>query len=232
MNANHQSQSGMPLGMVDREQQVQRLSACMDGDVPVQEIDQLLSADMGAYEDLSLTWASYHLIGESLRGEHPAVGGARPSAFLEAFRTRMASESAQVAAQPLSVVVPASVSHPVRPAEAANDPVFRWKMVAGFASLAAVVAVAWSSLGALQQGPASGAVQLVNAPANNGAVIAVREAQPLPASTVAVQTPQGTIIRDERLQQLLAEHRQNGMSALQMPAGFLRNATHDGARSR
>ena len=35
------------------------------------------------------------------------------------------------------------------------------------------------------------------------------------------------VLRDARLEQLLAEHRQyGGMSALQMPAGFLRDATH------
>jgi sigma-E factor negative regulatory protein RseA len=47
-------------------------------------------------------------------------------------------------------------------------------------------------------------------------------------STVLVNTDRGTLIRDARLEQLLAEHRQfGGMSALQMPAGFLRDATHD-----
>jgi sigma-E factor negative regulatory protein RseA len=43
---------------------------------------------------------------------------------------------------------------------------------------------------------------------------------------VVVQTPHGPVLRDPRLEQLLAQHRQyGGMSALQMPAGFLRDAT-------
>jgi sigma-E factor negative regulatory protein RseA len=50
---------------------------------------------------------------------------------------------------------------------------------------------------------------------------------------VAVSTGQGILIRDARLEQMLAEHRQyGGMSALQMPAGFLRNATYDTAPQR
>lgn len=50
---------------------------------------------------------------------------------------------------------------------------------------------------------------------------------------VLVQTGQGQVLRDARLEELLAEHRQyGGMSALQMPAGFLRNATCDAAPQR
>ena len=51
-----------------------------------------------------------------------------------------------------------------------------------------------------------------------------------PSSAVVVNTGQGPLIRDARLEELLAEHRQNGsMSALQMPTGFIRNATYDAA---
>jgi sigma-E factor negative regulatory protein RseA len=43
-----------------------------------------------------------------------------------------------------------------------------------------------------------------------------------------MNSPHGPVLRDARLEQLLAEHRQyGGMSALQMPAGFLRDATQD-----
>jgi sigma-E factor negative regulatory protein RseA len=48
------------------------------------------------------------------------------------------------------------------------------------------------------------------------------------AEPVVVNTSQGVLIRDAQLEALMAEHRQfGGVSALQMPAGFLRNATHD-----
>ena len=39
---------------------------------------------------------------------------------------------------------------------------------------------------------------------------------------------QGTIVRDARMQELLAAHKQaGGASALQVPSGFLRNATFE-----
>jgi sigma-E factor negative regulatory protein RseA len=45
---------------------------------------------------------------------------------------------------------------------------------------------------------------------------------------LAVNTNQGVLIRDAELEALMAEHRQHGgVSVLQMPAGFLRNATYD-----
>jgi sigma-E factor negative regulatory protein RseA len=107
---------------------------------------------------------------------------------------------------------------------AANDTVFRWKMVAGLASLAAVAAVGWSMVGpGGVQGPA-------------GPQMAMLPPSPVVAETtqpVTVETPQGPMVRDARLEELLAEHRQfGGMSALQMPAGFLRNATYDAAPQR
>jgi sigma-E factor negative regulatory protein RseA len=59
--------------------------------------------------------------------------------------------------------------------------------------------------------------------------------KPAEATTVAaattvkpVQTPQGVMLRNPELEALMAAHRQyGGMTALQMPAGFLRTATFD-----
>jgi len=96
---------------------------------------------------------------------------------------------------------------------AANDPNFRWKLVAGFASLTAVAAVAWTAattLGMKPEQPQMAAI--TGAP---GTVLAAGE--------------RGTMLRDARLDELLAAHRQLGAaSALQTPAGFLRNATFEG----
>jgi sigma-E factor negative regulatory protein RseA len=45
---------------------------------------------------------------------------------------------------------------------------------------------------------------------------------------VLVASPQGVIVRDARLEELLAAHKQvGGNSALQMPSGFLRNPTFE-----
>jgi sigma-E factor negative regulatory protein RseA len=93
---------------------------------------------------------------------------------------------------------------------AANDGIFRWKLAAGVASLAAVSAIAWNAWGGL--GSDSGA-QLAQASA---------------AAQVLVASPQGVVVRDARLEELLAAHRQLGAtSALQEPSGFLRNAAFD-----
>lgn len=231
MDANTQNQHQVPPDAAEGGVQAQRLSAWMDGELHRQEADLVIrgmARDDGG--ELQLAWASYHLIGDSLRGQLPAIGGARPIDFLSAFHRRLAEDGEGAGTTPTVAAVVPTPQGIGRP-DAANEAVFRWKMVAGLASLAAVMGVAWGVLGTLP-GATDASVRLVEAaprtaPSQAGAGDAVQA-----SATVVVETPQGTIIRDARLQQLLAEHRQNGMSALQMPAGFLRNATHDGARSR
>jgi sigma-E factor negative regulatory protein RseA len=94
---------------------------------------------------------------------------------------------------------------------AANDANFRWKLLAGFASLAAMAAIGWTVSGAM----AGKAEEAQLAASQRGTVLA--------------GTERGVLIRDPRLDELLAAHRQlGGASALQMPAGFLRNATFEG----
>jgi sigma-E factor negative regulatory protein RseA len=45
---------------------------------------------------------------------------------------------------------------------------------------------------------------------------------------VWVNTPQGVVMRDPRMEELMHAHRQaGGGPVLQVPAGFLRAATHD-----
>ena len=123
-------------------------------------------------------------------------------------------------ALPQPVVRQAGVGRPV----AANDAVFRWKLVAGLASLAAVVAVTWTIGTGGQDGQLAGPQMASATPMSESA----STIQP-----VVVQTAQGQVLRDARLEQLLSEHRQfGGMSALQAPAGFLRNATYDAAPQR
>lgn len=207
------------------------LSALADGEVSAAEFDAMFGAGQ-APDGLHLRWQSYQLVGEVLRGQAPSPGGRPATDFLAGVHARLQAESA-VSPVPTTVAPPASVeASPALPpsrgrAPAANDAVFRWQLVAGVASLAAVMAVSWTVLGGGAPGtavPGQGAqLALVSAPA-----------APAPApATVVVQTGQGAVIRDARLQELLAEHRQyGGMSALQMPAGFLRNATYDAAPQR
>ena len=156
-------------------------------------------------------WLTYHLIGDVLRSGELAHGSAQ---FAERLRDRLAKEpsfainSIATDARQSSTEGLSAVKIP-----AANDPSFRWKMVAGFASLAAVAAIGWTVSSTLGVKPEQ--AQMAAAPGASGTLLATGE--------------RGTMLRDARLDELLAAHRQLGAaSALQAPAGFLRNATFEG----
>ena len=150
-------------------------------------------------------WLAYHLIGDVLRsGALPPA--AQPDAFLERVKLGLQQERPLPAERPADHAVGVVM---VRE-DAANDVSFRWKLVAGFASVAAVSAIAWSiaaGIGKPEQ------AQLAN---NNNA-------------TVITPSERGMMIRDARLDEFMAAHRQlGGGSVLQMPAGVVRNAAFDG----
>jgi len=89
----------------------------------------------------------------------------------------------------------------------------------GCASVAAFAAVTWSVLGTAP-GIAPVSPQLASAPVSRQEVDA----------TVLARSSAGVMLRDARLDELLAAHRQfGGATALQNPAGFLRNATFEGS---
>lgn len=201
----------------------EHISALVDGELDGTAMDALWQQDTAAGDEVAVTWARYQLIGDALRGAAPARSD---EARVAAIMQRVRQES--TAAKPAALPAPATAQVVALPVAAANDAVFRWKMVAGFASLAAVVAVAWNMSGS---GDISGAAgpQLARAPV-------VLPAQTAPVAVAQVESPapvlvageQGPILRDPRLEELMAAHRQaGGMSALQMPAGFLRNAAFD-----
>lgn len=205
---------------VDR---TEALSALVDGEIDAAELDAWLRAPSDPGDDRA-RWHSYQVIGDVLRGSAPAAAVVSPQVFLAGVQSRLRSEPTLAApSEPVSLRVP------VR-APAANDAVFRWKLVAGVASLAAVMAVSWGVIGGAPSG-----VDGVAGP--QMALLQPTPAAPTAAdqsaAAVLVHTERGTVIRDARLQALLAEHRQHGgMSALHMPAGFLRDATHDVAPQR
>ncbi len=222
--------------MMDINNQRECMSALADGQLHGDAFAQAvkLACHGDGANDAQDAWDLYHLVGDVLRsGElaQPASAGS----FAAGVLARLEREDAMaLAKQPLvSSAIDTVASTPdetkASPVfdtekEAANAAVFRWKMVAGFASLAAVAAIGWSSVGMLGGVP-SGA-QLAQGPT---------AAQP---SLVAVAAPQllalaggdkPVMLRDPRLDEFLAAHKQlGGSSALQMPAGFLRNATFDG----
>ncbi len=194
---------------MDNMQTQELISALADGQLQGEALARGLEvavSDPVARE----AWHTYHLIGDVLRSGEIAAGSA-PMAFLDRLQRRLQLEQRQM---PEAAV--AAELTPVRalPAQrrAANDDSFRWKLVAGLASVAAVAAIAWTVIGA---GGKPEQAQLAGA--QSGTVLASGE--------------RGVMIRDPRLDEFLDAHRQlGGASALQMPAGFLRNATFEGNR--
>lgn len=213
------------------------LSALVDGEVGQAELDQVL-AEFDEQSDAFANWHAYQVIGDVLRSSAAAVSRQAPQAFLADIHAKLRidadvqrTDSSEVPRPQASIAV---AGHPQVPA--ANDAVFRWKLVAGLASLAAVMAVGWTVLGSAPAGAGGsggeGAQLALTAPASPRAPSPSTQAAAgttLAAdAAVVVNTTQGPLIRDAQLEALMAEHRQNGgMSALQMPAGFLRSATYD-----
>jgi sigma-E factor negative regulatory protein RseA len=195
---------------MDKTNTQELVSALADGQLAGDELARALQTatrDPGALE----AWTTYHLIGDVLRSGELAQS--TPSKqFLSRLQEGLRAEPPQAAAlPPIHVREPvAAVGDRTRPA--ANEQ--RWKLVAGLASVAAVAAIGWTVAGA--GGDAGrGAAQLAANPAPN---------------VVLTSGERGTMLRDERLDQLLAAHRQLGSAAaLQAPNGFLRNATFEPA---
>ena len=205
----------------------ERLSALMDGQLPGNELSSAIGA-MAADAEARDCWQVYHLIGDVLRQPDLARHG-RDTALAQRVCAAIASEPVvQVAVVPAASLKQDRVDVE-RPA--ANDGVFRWKMVAGLASFAAVAAVGWSMVSGL--GPPSGAgaqlaqnAPLVQPPAQ---VLAVAAPVQSAASANDVDASAPVMLRDPRLDELLAAHRQAaGMGALGGASGFLRNATFEG----
>jgi sigma-E factor negative regulatory protein RseA len=210
----------------------EQVSALADGHLQGAAFARAIDA-ICAEDDSRAAWHAYHVVGDVLRsGAHAPCSDS--STFLARFQQRLAAEP--VVAMPALTPVAAPVALQVqRKADAANEPVFRWKLVAGAASMVAVAAISWTLIGsgtassqagaqiAAQQQPAANSVlaaAAVNSPPQAGATLTPTRV------TVGNGNPQ-IMLRDPRLDQLLEAHQQAG-GASQMPSGFLRNATFEG----
>lgn len=196
------------------------MSALADGQLRDDDLDcawQVLEQN----DDAIVSWSHYHMIGDVLRSPASTHASTRSSAaFVNRLNFKLHAETphakaADAPVQFLTVVADLSTPDHVRSRSqrgaAANDGVFRWKMLAGFATLAAVSVVTWTAIASSGLSPTS--PQL---------------AQSLDATQVLVASPQGVIVRDARLNELLAAHKQLGStSVLQAPSGFLQSAAFE-----
>lgn len=206
--------------MTDLMHGQEAISALADGQLRGEEFARAVESATADAQALA-TWHAYHVVGDVLRsGELAACH--HDVDFVARLRTRLGQEQIGVHVEETIDFV-AKNAYPERAngqndaqKQAANESIFRWKLVAGFASLAAVVAIGWNAVGTVN--PMAGQPQLAQA---------VIPAQPTPSA--AADGGSAVLIRDPRLDAFLAAHEQfGGTSALQMPAGFFRNATFEG----
>lgn len=210
------------------------LSALVDGELHTAECPAALGSPASSSE-VALQWRTYHLIGDALRADSGQLRADQFGADAQ-FVTRLSQRLALETISPVAVVAvvavaadPAQVVNavPLPPIQAdvrvdgavkqaANDGNGRWKMLAGVACMGTVAALAWSLAGV---NPNSGADQL--------ALTGQGGAQ----GQVVVTSAQGPVVRDARLEELLAAHKQMGGTSLPVPTGFLRNANFENLTS-
>ena len=184
------------------KQREEQLSALADGQLQGQELEQAIGWTATAQGQA--TWTTYHVIGDVLRSAELAQHGHQD--LLAAVRARLAQENLSPSLQSAQLE---QVAPPGR-SQAANASVFRWKMVAGLASLAAVSALGW---------------HMALAPTDSSDSPQQMAGQSFPQLTNHPQASTSVMLRDPRLDELIAAHKQYGTTTtLQMPAEFLRNA--------
>jgi sigma-E factor negative regulatory protein RseA len=165
-------------------------------------------------------WHRYHLIGDVMRGvDTVAVDGGL--GFVSRFRGKLALEQ-DLSRTPEVTEVPAVAGFAKTSDNSANDSIFRWRMVAGMASLTAILAVGWNMV---ESSKVESAVRMaLSADSQAGQAISSQVAAKSPATDKGPPV----MLRDPHLDALMAAHKQfGGTSALQMPAGFIRNATFE-----
>lgn len=186
--------------MSDHDAEDRLISALADGELRGEEFSRAMDL-LSRSERALAVWDSYHVVSEVLRGE-PVTGGAGSGVLLERLRAQLEGPAAH--ALQLAEAPAAPTSERLRPA---NDAVRRWRWLAMAASLVALGTVGW---------------HLLSQDRSGAAPVLAQEG----AATAGGAEAPAVMMRDPRLDELMAAHRQfGGTSALQMPSGFLRNAT-------
>lgn len=209
-----------------------QLSALADGHLQGVDFDYALALfdDAHAGGQARAAWHTLHVVGDVLRSNELAACRKdvdfftrlttalqlEPNLAPGANATSMTGQLTRIEATPLEPRQAAVVK------DSANEPVFQWKWMAGLSSVAAALAISWNLVGGMAVNPAAQLAQ-VTLPAP--AVVAVQAAAPAQAGS-------DVMLRSPQLDAMMAAHSQlGGSSALQMPSGFLRNATFEATLS-
>ena len=185
----------------------------LEGDAFARAMAGLASSDQARQQ-----WDNYHLIGEVMRtGDVHAR--AHEAEFVQRLRLKLAKEDYKIIAVNALDISDGGQNGSKKPA--ANDR--WWRRVSGLASIVLVGVLGWQAylfIGPTGGAPAAGQLaqsQPATSPASQPALV-----------VQAAADGSAAMIRDPRLDALLLAHRQfGGTSALQMPSGFLRNATFE-----
>ena len=197
--------------MKSSTQTCELLSALADGELGREEISVVLQS-CRQDEAVVANWNAYHLIGDVLRSPAPAKRGA-DMAFLDRLNQRIAQEKTQArpaaaAAPTVGKLAPGLIRHR---APAAND--------GSSAGSWLRVLPRWQRWPPLPGMPQASWVL----PLRRNWLRGRRR-----NSRWSWLRRRGPMVRDARLEELLAAHRELGStSALQVPSGFLRNATFE-----
>jgi sigma-E factor negative regulatory protein RseA len=197
-------------------QSLQRLSTLMDGEGDASAVQACCDAWR---DDVAgrAAWHAYHLIGDVLRSEDLSSAPQRDAAFGAALRARLDGEPALLA--PAAADARAAAPHRAS----------RWRVFSAPAAVAAGFVAVGGAVLVLRSPPTTApAITQAGAPLELRAVAPPAQA-PLATVAEAPAAPlSGQMIRDARLQQYLAAHKQfGGSTALGVPSGFLRSATVD-----
>jgi sigma-E factor negative regulatory protein RseA len=197
----------------DTKVRAEQVSALADGQLRGEEFAQTLQW-MAESQEARASWYAYQLVGDVLRSPELVNAAQRDADFTERLRIRLQDEG--TLSPPGRNTDMPGVAQPTlsgRGGQSANEARYGWKLVAGLTSLVAMTAMGWQLLAGSY---------FVAEP--------VQWAQASGPAAVTGPVGQEQMIRDPRLDQLLTAHQQfGGTSALQMPAGFLRNATFERA---
>lgn len=192
------------------------VSALMDGELQDAEFVRTLD-HLESSPDARDAWDTYHLVGEVLRSGQLA-NPVHDVEFVVRLRLQIADDGKAFTSEDHDIEALAAIKSMNKPV--ANDGL--WRRVVGLASVAVVGVLVWQAQSWISADrlPVGGAV-LAQSPVQ-------RSVQGSSASVAAALVDDETpvMLRDPQLDALLAAHRQHGgVTALQMPAGFLRSAT-------
>lgn len=213
--------------MKDDQENKELLSALVDGELYGDELEQAL-AWVEDSEGLA-SWQLYHMVGDVLRSpdlahhsQHDLLSGLRVQLSQEPVQARQPQQPSplspppQLSAGQVEQVAPALQAAADRRVRALRDPAvnapaFRWRVAAGVSAAVAVAAIGWNLVAGAQD-----------------AALGAQWAQWMqaPVVQVASEDGDGVMLRDPRLDALMAAQQEHASRAsLQVPADFLRNAS-------